>query len=57
MMTKKHWIDTLITAFPIRVAPKKVANEIRKCPQVSPARSKRGLGIEAKSSTTMKACF
>jgi len=35
----------LITAFPIRVAPKKVQKGTRKCPHVIPARSNRGFGI------------
>ena len=35
----------LITAFPMRVAPKKVQKGTRKCPQVIPARSKRGFGM------------
>lgn len=39
------WMCILITAFPMRVAPKKVQNGIRKWPQVIPARSNRGFGI------------
>ena len=35
----------LITAFPMRVAPKKVQNGTRKWPHVMPARSNRGLGM------------
>lgn len=35
----------LITAFPIKVAPKKVQKGTRKCPHVIPARSNRGFGI------------
>ena len=35
----------LITAFPMRVAPKKVQKGTRKCPQVIPARSNRGFGM------------
>jgi hypothetical protein len=38
---------TFIIAFPMKVAPKNVLKGIRKCPQVIPARSKSGLGIEA----------
>jgi hypothetical protein len=34
-----------MTAFPIRVAPKKVQKGTKKWPQVIPARSNRGLGI------------
>jgi hypothetical protein len=56
-MTKKHWIDTLIIAFPMNVAPKKVANGIKKCPHVKPAKSNNGFGIDAKSNTTINACF
>ena len=44
-------------AFPMRVAVKKVVKGIRKWPQVIPARSKRGLGILAHSSTVKKAYF
>ena len=39
------WMCILMIAFPMRVAPKKVQNGMRKCPQVMPARSNRGLGI------------
>ena len=35
----------LKTAFPMRVAPKKVQKGTRKCPQVMPARSNNGFGI------------
>ena len=35
----------LIMALPIIVAPKKVQNGTRKCPQVIPAKSNNGLGI------------
>lgn len=38
-------ICILIIAFPIKVAPKKVQNGMRKCPHVMPAKSKSGLGI------------
>jgi len=48
---------TLINAFPMKVAPKKVAKGIKKWPQVKPAKSNNGFGIEAASKTTMKACF
>ena len=33
----------------MRVAPKKVQKGTKKCPQVMPAKSKRGLGIEAQA--------
>jgi len=39
----------LLTAFPSKVAEKKVMNGIPKCPQVIPARSNKGLGIEAQA--------
>lgn len=39
------WMCILITAFPIKVAPKKVQKGTRKWPQVIPARSNRGFGI------------
>lgn len=39
------WIDDFTTAFPRNVAPKNVENGIKKCPQVIPARSNKGLGI------------
>ncbi len=44
-------------AFPIDVAEKNVMNGIKKCPQVMPAKSNNGLGIEAQSKTVMNACF
>jgi len=43
--------------FPKKVAPKNVQKGIRKCPQVNPARSKRGFGIDAQISTHMNALF
>lgn len=48
---------TLIIALPIKVAPKNVANGIKKWPQVSPAKSNNGLGIDAANKTTINACF
>ena len=47
VMTKSIWMWTLIIAFPINVAVKNFRKEIRKCPHVMPARSKRGFGIDA----------
>jgi hypothetical protein len=45
MITKIDCKCTLIIAFPITVAPKNVQKGTEKCPQVIPARSKRGFGI------------
>ena len=42
---------------PIKVAPKNVEKGIKKWPQVIPARSKSGLGIEAIKNTVTKAYF
>jgi hypothetical protein len=42
---------------PIAVAEKNVAKGMRKCPQVIPAKSKRGLGMLAQRSTVMNACL
>lgn len=36
-----------MTAFPKSVAPKKVQNGTKKWPQVRPAKSNKGLGIDA----------
>ena len=44
---KTFCICILITAFPIKVAPKNVQNGTKKWPQVIPARSNNGFGIEA----------
>ena len=44
---------TLIIAFPIEVAPKNVMKGIKKWPQVIPAKSNKGFGIEAHKSTVM----
>ena len=41
----------------MKAAPKKTEKGIRKCPQRKPAKSKRGLGIEAKRRMAMKARF
>ena len=39
------WMCILITAFPMRVAPKNVQKGTRKWPQVMPARSNSGFGM------------
>ena len=39
----------MIIDFPIAVAEKKVVKGMPKCPQVIPAKSKRGLGIDAQA--------
>ena len=44
-------------AFPIAVAEKNVRKGIKKCPHVIPAKSNKGLGIEAQSKTVINACF
>ena len=44
-------------ALPIKVAEKKVLKGILKCPLVIPARSKRGLGIEAHTRMAQKPYF
>lgn len=44
-------------AFPNTVAPKNVQKEMRKCPQVIPAKSNNGFGIEAQSRTVRNAFF
>jgi len=47
----------LIIAFPMKVAPKNVLKGILKCPQVIPARSNRGLGIEAQAKIAQNPYF
>lgn len=47
----------MMMLFPIAVAVKNIVKGIRKCPQVMPARSKRGLGILALKRTVKNACF
>jgi hypothetical protein len=44
-------------AFPMNVAVKNFLNGILKCPQVMPAKSKSGLGIEAQSNIVTKPYF
>jgi len=44
-------------AFPIKVAVKNVLKGMRKCPQVIPAKSKRGLGIDAQDRMVQKPYF
>lgn len=56
-MMNKTWICTLIMAFPMKVAKKKVKKGIFKLPQVIPAKSKRGLGIDASKRIVTKAWF
>jgi hypothetical protein len=53
VMMKSIWMWTFIRALPRKVAVKKVRKGMRKCPQVMPARSNRGLGMEAHSRTVM----
>jgi hypothetical protein len=48
---------TLITDFPSTVARKNVWKEIKKWPHRIPAKSKRGLGMEANSVIVTKAYF
>lgn len=56
-ITKIIWMWTLIIAFPIKVAVKNFLKGIRKCPQVIPARSNKGLGIDAHSRIVMVPYF
>ena len=51
------WIWTLMIALPMVVALKNVANGIKKWPQVIPAKSKSGFGIDAHNNTVKNACF
>ena len=44
-------------AFPIKTAEKNVLKGILKCPLVIPARSNRGLGIEAQANIAQKPYF
>ena len=48
---------TLMNALPSTVAVKNVENGIKKWPQVMPAKSNNGLGIDAHKKTVMNACF
>ena len=46
-----------MNAFPVTVAPKNVVKGIKKWPQVIPAKSKRGFGIDAHNRTVRNAFF
>jgi hypothetical protein len=46
-----------MNALPKTVAPKNVQKEIKKCPQVIPAKSNNGFGIDAHNITVKKAFF
>ena len=48
---------TFIMAFPIKVAEKKVLKGIRKWPLAMPAKSKRGLGMEAQAKIAQNPYF
>lgn len=48
---------TFIIDFPSAVAEKKVRNGIPKCPHVIPAKSNKGLGIEAHNTTVINPNF
>ena len=56
-ITNIIWMWTLIIAFPTKVALKKVLKGILKCPQVMPAKSERGLGIDAQARIVPKPYF
>lgn len=56
-MTKIIWIWTFIIAFPIKVAEKNVLNAILKWPHVIPAKSNKGLGMEAQAKTVINPYF
>ena len=57
MMMKNIWMWTFMIAFPIKTAEKNVLKGILKCPLVIPARSNRGLGIEAQANIAQKPYF
>ena len=57
IMMKNIWMCIFMTAFPIRTAEKNVSKGILKCPLVIPARSNRGLGIEAQAKMAQKPYF
>ena len=57
VITNNIWIWTLIIALPIKVAVKNFLNGIRKCPQVIPAKSNNGLGIDAQRRIVAKPYF
>lgn len=66
-----HYIETLIIAFPMKVAPKNILKGIKNYPHINPAKSKSGFGIyknmflllirfiftEAQRRTTINACY
>lgn len=52
---KITYMDTLFIALPIKVETKNILNGTCRCPHVRPAKSKRGLGIEAAIATVTKA--
>ena len=49
VMTNNIWMWTLIIAFPMKVAEKNFLKGILKWPQVIPAKSNRGFGMDAQS--------
>lgn len=51
------WILALIKAFPTNVAVKNVMNEIPQLPQIIPAKSNNGLGIEAQANIPQNPYF
>ena len=57
IMMKNICMWTFMIAFPIKTAEKNVLKGILKCPLVIPARSKRGLGIEAQTKMAKKPYF
>ena len=56
-ITKSFWICILMMALPMSVAPKNVQNGTRKWPHVIPARSNKGLGMEAQRRMPMNPTF
>lgn len=57
MIMNRIWMCTLMIALPINVAVKNVLNGILKWPLVIPARSKRGLGIDAQAKIVQNPYF
>ena len=51
---KVIWMLIFIRLLPIAVAIKKVQKLIKSFPQINPAKSNKGLGTEARTSTVMK---
>jgi len=57
IITNADYIETFIMAFPKKQAPKNVQKGIKNYPQIIPAKSNKGFGIDANKNTVINAYY